>query len=173
MPDDDPLLDPDRLAAVEQLGLAGEGQQPLLARLNRLAQQLLGVPVSILSIITADRQVHASQLGLFDDTVGPSELPMTHSFCKNVARTGQALVVTDAREDPVVMDSPSIQDHAVIAYAGFPLRLETGEVVGAFCAIDHVPREWTPAELEIVKDLTELAVALLDQRRAVGAGTPR
>lgn len=161
----DPLSDPDRLAAVEELGLSDAPQQALLARLNRLAQQLLGVPVSILSIIAEDRQVHASQLGLYDDVVGHSELPLTHSFCQNIARSGEALIVADSRVHPLVRDNPSVRELAVIAYAGFPLRLETGEVVGAFCAIDHEPREWTTAELEILKDLTELAIALLDQRR--------
>lgn len=162
----DPLLHPDRLAAVAELGLSTAPQQELLRRLNRLAQHLLQVPVSIVSIITDDRQVHASQLGLFADEEGPSELPLTHSFCKTIARTGQALVITDAREHPAVRDSPSIDQYAVIAYAGLPLRLEDGAVVGAFCAIDHEPREWSADELEIIKDLTELAISLLDQRRA-------
>lgn len=166
MTEPDPILDPDRLAAVGELGLDGEPQQPPLARLNRLAQQLLGVPVSIVSIVTGERQVHASQLGLFEDTKGPSELPMTHSFCKTIVRSGRALIVNDSREDPVVRDIPSVVELGVVAYAGFPLRLADGEVVGAFCAIDSQPREWTEAELEIVKDLTALATALLDQRRA-------
>lgn len=163
MPADGPLSDPDRLAAVERLGLSDAPQQPLLARLNRLAQQLLGVPVSILSLIDADRQIHASQAGFTPDEVEHSEMDLQHSFCQNVASTGEALIVTDAREHPLVRDSLSIPDHDVIAYAGFPLRLDDGQVVGAFCAIDSQPREWTTEELEILKDLTELAIALLDQ----------
>ncbi|MDO9356366.1 MAG: GAF domain-containing protein [Solirubrobacteraceae bacterium] len=170
MPPPDPLTpalsDPVRLAAVEALGLSDGPQQELFARLNRIAVQLLGVPVSILSLITDDRQVHAAQVGLDADEFTHSEFPLSHSFCKNVVATGQALIVPDAREHPTVKDNGSVEDNGVIAYAGFPLRLASGEVVGAFCAIDSEPHEWTPEQLEIVKDLTALASELLDHRRA-------
>jgi GAF domain-containing protein len=159
------LSDPDRLAAVDELDLSDGPQQELFARLNRIAVQLLGVPVSILSLITDDRQVHAAQVGLDDDEFTHSEFPLSHSFCKNVVVSGQALIVADAREHPTVKDNGSVVDNNVIAYAGFPLRLASGEIVGAFCAIDGEPHDWTPEQLEIVKDLTALASELLDHRR--------
>lgn len=161
----DPLTDPARLQAVAELDLVDAPQQELFARLNRLAQQLLGVPVSIVSILDRDRQVHAAQRGLQADESSHSEFALTHSFCANVVRSGEALVVEDAREHPVVRDNLSIRDHGVIAYAGLPLRMSGGEVVGAFCAIDNEPRAWTDAELDTLRDLTELTAALLERRR--------
>lgn len=164
----DPLSDPIRLAAVAELDLVDAPQQELLARLNRLAQQLLGVPVSIVSIIDRDRQVHASQRGLQADEISHSEFDLDHSFCANIVRSGEPLIVEDARQHPVVKDNLSVRDHDVIAYAGLPLQMSSGEIVGAFCAIDSAPRSWTESELETVRDLTELATALLEQRRQAG-----
>lgn len=166
----DPLSDPVRLQAVAELDLVDAPQQDLLARLNRLAQQLLGVPVSIVSILDRDRQVHVAQRGLQEDETGHSEFALSHSFCANVVRSGEALVVEDAREHPVVRDNLSIRDHNVIAYAGLPLRMSGGEIVGAFCAIDSKPRVWTEEELETIQDLTELTTALLEQRRLAVSG---
>ncbi|MDO9356988.1 MAG: GGDEF domain-containing phosphodiesterase, partial [Solirubrobacteraceae bacterium] len=41
----------------------------------------------------------------------------------------------------------------------------------AFCAVDHRPRRWTGEQLGILKELTAVAITILDQRRAsVGAG---
>ncbi len=122
------------------------------------------MPVSLVSILDRDRQVHASQRGLQADETTHSEFDLPHSFCANVVRSGSPLIVEDAREHPVVRDNLSVPDHAVIAYAGMPL-VAGGEIVGAFCAIDHEPRAWSPDDLRILEDLAEVASGLLEQRR--------
>ncbi|MDO9356560.1 MAG: GAF domain-containing protein, partial [Solirubrobacteraceae bacterium] len=136
VPTTDPLLDPARLTAIRELDLDGASPQAALENLNSLAQRLLGVPVSVVSIVSDRRHFNVSQGARSGDAPPQQEFPLSHSFCQHVARSGDALIVSDAREHPDVSSNLAVRDHNVIAYAGLPLRLNSGEVVGAFCAVD-------------------------------------
>jgi signal transduction histidine kinase len=70
----------------------------------------------------------------------------------------QPLVIDDARGHPLVSEHPVLKDLDVAAYAGVPLVLETGHVLGSFCVIDTVRREWTSSEIAVLTDLAKLAV---------------
>ncbi|MDP9795815.1 PAS domain S-box-containing protein [Catenuloplanes nepalensis] len=142
---------PQRLAAVEATGLTGRRDVPGLDRLARLASRLLDAPTTLVSLVTADRQVFPGRAGL---DIG--ETPLSHSFCRHVVADDAPLVVPDARVDPRVSDNPAIPDLGMIAYAGMPIRGE-GETLGAFCAIDSVPRDWTDTDLAVLADLTAVA----------------
>jgi diguanylate cyclase (GGDEF)-like protein len=173
MPTPDPLLDPDRLAAVAELNLSNAPQQPVFEHLNQLAHELLGVPVSVVSLVTDSRQVNLSQFGVIDDHVSHHEVPLSHSLCQHVARSGEALVIEDAIGHELVGHSLPVLDYDVAAYAGVPLKLDSGEVVGAMCAVDYAPRRWTPSQLMILRRLTAVASELLNQRRRLEAGALR
>ena len=81
------------------------------------------------------------------------QTPLSHSFCQHVVESGQPLVISDAREHPVLRDNPAIRDIGVIAYMGAPLITPTGNVLGTLCAIDHQPRHWTTEQVEILSNL--------------------
>jgi two-component sensor histidine kinase len=69
-------------------------------------------------------------------------------------QSGDALIIEDARDHPLVCDNAAIADLGVIAYVGVPLIAPDGEVLGSFCAIDSRTRSWTTQD---VADLTDLA----------------
>ncbi|GIE82480.1 hypothetical protein Aph02nite_84300 [Actinoplanes philippinensis] len=142
----------DRLAAVASTGLLTLPPAPGLDRLTRLASRLLGVPTTLVSLVTDERQVFASQLGLPQPWADAGQTPLSHSFCQYVVDDDAPLVVTDARDDERLRDNRAIDEIGVIAYAGMPIRLD-GQTLGAFCAIDGQPRKWTAAELETLEDL--------------------
>ena len=52
----------------------------------------------------------------------------------------------------------AVRDLDVVAYAGVPLRTHDGFVVGTLCAIDHTPRQWQDAQIEL---LSRLATCVL------------
>ncbi|GAB7052074.1 PAS domain S-box protein [Catenuloplanes indicus] len=139
---------PERLAAVAATGLTGRRDVPGLDRLTGLASRLLGVPTTLVSLVTADRQVFPGRTGM-----ALGETPLSHSFCRHVVADDAPMIVTDARTDPRVSDNPAVPELGVIAYAGMPIRV-AGETLGAFCAIDSVPRAWTGTELAVLEDLT-------------------
>jgi GAF domain-containing protein len=92
------------------------------------------------------------------------ETPLSHSFYQFVVATGEPLVVEDARTVDFLQSNLAIRDLGVIAYAGVLLRLSTGDILGSFCAIERVPRAWTPAELESLQTLADAAMVELDLR---------
>ena len=144
------------------LGLNTVDGDPALDRLARLAARLLGVPVALVSLVDVDEQVFPGQSGLPDTR----STPLSHSFCKTVVATREVVTTVDAREDPRFASNPAIPDLGVIAYAGWPLLTASGEALGALCAIDMQPREWSAEDVETLHDLADAAVAELEGRAA-------
>lgn len=161
------LLDGARLAALRDLGLLDGAREESFDRLTRLATVVLGVPVSLVSLVDAERQFFLSEQGLQEPWSRARQTPLSHSFCQHAVATRQPLVIADAREHPLVSDNLAIRDLGVIAYAGIPLILSDGNGVGALCAIDGKPREWTDAELAVLKDLSGAVTDLLDLKAAL------
>lgn len=133
----------------------------------RLASRILDAPISLVSLVEADRQFFASQVGLRAPYSEGKETPLSHSFCKHVVESGEALVITDALLDARVAGNPAIEELHIRSYAGIPLTgEEDGHVLGSFCVIDDEPREWTARELEILRDLADAAMTEIRLRRA-------
>ncbi len=156
------VRDAARLAALRELELLDSPPDRTIDRLTRLASKLLDVPVSLVSLVDADRQFFLSQQGLKGEFARARQTPLSHSFCQYAVASEEPLVVADAREDPLLADNLAIRDLDVIAYAGMPLILEDGAAVGALCAIDSKPRDWTEEELESLHDLAGAVKEVLD-----------
>ena len=156
-----------RLQALFDTDLLDTIAEERFDRITRLATKLLRVPVSLLSLVSHDRQFFKSAIGLREPWATLRATPLTHSFCQYTISSGQPLVVTDARTDPLLKDNLALRDLGVVAYAGFPLVTGAGLGLGALCVIDGKPRQWTDAELEILKDLAGFVMSEIDTRVAI------
>lgn len=168
----DAVRDPDRVAAVRRLALLDTPPEEAFDRLTRLASQIFAVPVALVTLVDEDRQYFKSCLGLPEPWASLRQTPLSHSFCQ-IVTSGDALVIEDAREHPLVRDNLAIRDLGVIAYAGVPLADSHGQVLGSFCVIDSRPRTWSEAEVGILRALAasvmteiELWVAARQAERA-------
>jgi diguanylate cyclase (GGDEF)-like protein len=156
------LGDPRRLAALAESGLLDSAPEAAFDRVTRLVAEVLHVPVALFTLVTDERQVFKSSIG-----VGQlRSTPLSHSFCRHVVDSGAPLEVVDARVHPKVMDNPSIDAYGIVSYLGMPLVLSTGERLGALCAIDHEPRQWTGRDHGVLEDLAGAAMAEVELRRA-------
>ncbi|MDR6319625.1 GAF domain-containing SpoIIE family protein phosphatase [Actinoplanes couchii] len=144
--------DRDRTVAARRTGLTAS-PDPAFDRFASMVRNVLKVPVALVSLVEADRQVFPGALGLADPWQQQRQTPLSHSFCRHVVDSAQPLVIEDARTDPRVTGNLAITDLNVVGYAGMPLTDETGRVLGSLCAIDTVPRQWTAAELALLADL--------------------
>jgi GAF domain-containing protein len=144
---------PDRLAELHDTRLLDSPPAESFDRLTRLTATVLNVPVALVSLVDRDRQFFASCLGLPQPWASQRQTPLSHSFCQHVVESRRPLVVSDAREHPMLRDNPAIRDLGVIAYAGVPLISPAGHVLGTLCAIDHQPRHWTHEQVEILANL--------------------
>jgi GAF domain-containing protein len=148
------LVDPDRVVALRDLGLT-EASDPDMERYVDRVRAALGVPVAVVSLVQTDQQVFPGASGLPSPWAERRATPLSHSFSQFIARSGEPLVIADAREDPLVRDNPAVTEFGVVAYAGLPLNDDHGNVLGALCAIDSVPRTWTEDELRLLHDLAQ------------------
>lgn len=139
-------------------------QEDVFDNFTHLASRLMKAPVSLVSIIDfdGDRQFFKSQCGLPAPWSVTRQTPLSHSFCKLVVAGTEPLSVTDSRLDCRVKDNPVIEMLGVVAYLGVPIVADTGAVIGSFCVIDHVPRQWT---LEDMDTLQRLGRSVNDQLR--------
>jgi PAS domain S-box-containing protein len=158
-----PLNDPARVLAVERAGLLDAPAHDALERLSRLAVRLLDAPLAGVTLLTRDAQ-HFVALAGKDESNAPRTLPLSHSFCRHVVESGEALVVTDAREHPLLCRTPAVGEMGVLAYIGMPLRTAEGHTLGSFCVYDRRRRDWSEADLETMRDLAALALTEIESR---------
>ena len=166
MPDahDSPLRDKRRLHALERSGLLGGVANPVLDRVARLTAGILGVPIALVSLVDDQRQHFPGLAGLGGWAGTQRGTTLSHSFCQHVVTSNEALVVPDASSHPSLRDHLAFKDLGVVAYAGVPLRTEQGETLGALCAIDVQPVQWTTAQIALLEDLSALAMAEIELR---------
>src|SRR3954452_9083968 len=158
------LADEERLRTLEQLKLLDTPAERVFDRLTAFTARELGIPVVLISLVTEDRQFFKSACGLPAPWDVERETPLSHSFCQYVVAQDEALVVTDARQDPRLRSNLAVADVGVVAYAGFPLRTPSGDVLGSFCAFDTEPRTWVPHELEFLRDMAATTMDLIELR---------
>jgi diguanylate cyclase (GGDEF)-like protein/PAS domain S-box-containing protein len=147
-----PVEEQKRLAVLHSLGLLDSAPDPAFDRVTRLASKLLNVPISLISLLDAERQWFKSRVGLAVD-----QTPRSQAFCAYTIMEESSLVVPDAinddrfRNNPLVLSEPSIR-----FYAGVPIRSTEGLPLGTLCVIDSKPKTLSPGELELLQDLASI-----------------
>lgn len=160
------ISDQDRLKVLADLALIDADEETVFNRLTTLASQIVGAPISVMSMVGNDYQFFKSAVGVGD----LKSTPLSHSFCKHVVADSAPLIVDDARQHPVLHDNGAIKDLNVIGYLGFPLKIASGKTLGSFCVIDNQPRQWTDAEIEIMQELAEMVKYEIEARALVHKG---
>lgn len=141
--------------SVKELGLLDRMDEASFTHLTQLASSILGVPVSLVSIIDKpnDRQFFKSIHGLAEPWLSKGETPLSHSFCQHVAYDNAPLIVENAPDYDRVKNNLAIPDLGVIAYLGVPIHDPHGRAIGALCAIDSSPKKWTDEDLATLEKL--------------------
>lgn len=163
----DAVLDPLRLAAVRDSGLLDSVPEEPFDRLARLAAKVLKTPLAFVTVVDETRSFWKSRIGLEGDAALIRENPVNESFCQYVVRSGTSLVAGDTATNPLTRDNPSIDTMGVAAWAGWPLRAPDGQVLGTFCVVDVVTREWTQDELDVLEALADAATGEIALRESL------
>lgn len=159
-----PLDDAARLLAMRATGLLDAPTSPLLDGLTRILARTLAVPVALVTLVDDRRQWFAGQASPPEWAPGVRSTPLSHSFCQYVVADSAPVVIEDSRHDPRVIGNLAIEELGVVAYAGVPLVMQSGETLGALCAIAAQPRSWTDDELDVLHDLARAVVVELELR---------
>ncbi|MEX2081881.1 MAG: PAS domain S-box protein, partial [Dehalococcoidia bacterium] len=158
------LKSPGRLEALYASDLLDPAPDEAFDRLTRMAAGAIGAAVVCVTATDADWLYFRSQWGFPKGQEPPARQPLEYTACTHVAATDSPVVLADVRQDPRFRDGPAVRDWNVVAYAGVPLHAPGGEAIGTLSAIDHQPREWAVAELQVLLDYAALLETELASR---------
>ena len=160
-----PRDEPGRLAALGRFEVLDTEPEPEFDDLTRLASQICGTPIALISLVDKDRQWSKSRVGL-----SVSETSRDVSFCAHAILGSDVFVVPDASADPRFSVNPLVLEEPKLRfYAGAPLVTSDGYAVGTLCVFDRVPRELSEAQIEALRALSRQVIAQLELRRRVRA----
>lgn len=151
-----------RLAVLAEYGINAAIHEVGFNRLINLAANIFNVPIVLISLIEAERQLFAASMG-----VGTCETPRDVSFCAHAIRRRDMMIIPDTHLDPQFRDNPLVIGEPFIRfYAGIPLRNQEGVALGTVCIIDRIPRpDLSIADKQNLADLAALVMDRLEMRR--------
>jgi len=149
-----------RLKLLEELQILDTELEATYDEITKFASKICAAPISLVSLIDADRQWFKSHYGL-----EVTETPKDYAFCAHAILASETFVVEDSKDDDRFSDNPLVTgDPHVIFYAGVPLEVEAGLRVGTLCIIDNKPRKLTAEQKEALECLAHQVVTLLRLR---------
>jgi len=158
IPNEPELPDSLRLQALRRYQVLDTGPEQALDDLTKLAAQICGTPIALISLVDESRQWFKAKVGL-----EVSETPRAISFCGRAIRQFGLFLVPDATRDPRFADSPLVTgpDH-IQFYAGAPLVDPEAHAIGTLCVMDHVPRTMTEGQQEALRVLARQVMTHLE-----------
>lgn len=101
-----------------------------------IASQTCDAPIALISLLDTERQWFKARVGL-----DVSETPIDQSVCRVDIDDASLLEIVDLTQDERTSVNPLVTgERAFRYYAGAPLKLRSGDVVGRLCVIDTEPR---------------------------------
>jgi PAS domain-containing protein len=161
----DVLQEPTRLDALRRLALANLEPEEPFDRLTRLAAFICSAPTALLTFVDHRTEYFKSAQGLPPALADLRRVSLDYSICRYAVAAGGPLVVSDARNHPLLATHPAVTELGVVAYAGVPLITSTGQCLGAIAVLDWAPRTWGDEQVARLRDLAATAVTELELRR--------
>jgi len=146
-------------------------EQRAFDRLTRLSQQLLGAPVTMMSLTDPDEHFFKSECDKSEIWATLRSAPLIYSFCRDATLDGP-VVVNDCGADELSA-SCGFAQLGVVAYAAVPLRDVQGHCFGSFLTFDTVSRDWSEDDVQTFSEIAELVMTKFQLHRTVAIAHAR
>ncbi len=157
-----PANEAQRLRAVRSYDILDTPPEVDFDTLTRVAGHALNTPAAVIGLMDAERLWFKSRLGL-----EVPQLDRQIAFCAHaIMRPDEPLVVEDLQQDhrfkgnPLVTQAPHLR-----FYAGAPLIDHHGYALGTIAVVDTQPRTINEAQRVLLRDLSTLVIAALENRQ--------
>ena len=152
----------ERLAALVNYGILDTDFEDTYDRITRIAANIFGVPIALVSLVDGYRQWFKSAFGL-----EVRETPREIAFCTHAILGRDVFMVPDAMGDPRFSDNPLVVgDPGIRFYAGAPLVTPEGYALGTVCVIDRAVRQpLSEGQRQTLTDLAGVVMDLMEARR--------
>lgn len=156
------------LAALRRLDVLDSAPEHEFDRMVQAAAAVCKAPIALISLIDAERQWFKAEVGF----PGMRQTSRDIAFCAHAVCADALFEVPNATLDPRFADNPLVAgDLSLRLYAGAPITLGAGEVIGTLCVIDHVPRMLDAMQKELLMCLSVTAEQALEARRILRMST--
>lgn len=157
---DFPVNETRRVKVLKTFEILDTYPEEIFDNITKLASQICGSPIALISFIDETRQWIKSNIGL-----DLAEIPRDISFCGHAILTKDLFEVADALEDERFKDNPLVIGNPNIRfYASIPLITNEGLGLGALCVIDTKPRFLTDNQRESLQILGRQVVYQIEYR---------
>ena len=150
-----------RLEALQAYQILDTPEEEQYDNLVTLASYICGTPISLISLITQNRQWFKAKVGITG-----TETLRSDSFCQYAIESDDVLEIPDTLEDIRFYNNPYVTGEPNVRfYAGAPLVTNAGYRLGTLCVIDNQPRELTETQKMALAMLSEQVVAHFELRQ--------
>jgi GAF domain-containing protein len=147
-----------RLNALLKLKVLDSPFETIFDTITRMASDVCGTPIALISLVDDKRQWFKSNVGL----EGVVETPRDISFCQYTIENEGLLEIQDATQDDRFWDNPLVSGHPDIRfYCGAPIKLPLGENIGSICVIDKKPNQLNEYQRKTMEGLAKVVSQLL------------
>ncbi len=146
---------------VDSLQVVEPGADPALADLCRLVARTMQVSGCVVAIVDDTAAWGKASYGYEMMRVARRE-----SLSNLIVDAGKPMLVEDATTRPHLSNYSQIASGAVVGFAGAPLKLRPGHIVGALLLVNDAPLSGDTTSMEALADFADLAVSLLLKERA-------
>ncbi len=156
------LDEADRLAVLHEYCILDQPADDELSAVVRVAAMVADVPNATVNLIDANRQSQLTTVG-FEGC----ESERSDSMCAVHFRTGRTVHLEDASESDLYRGNPWVDGRLghVRSYTSAPLITPEGYTLGTLCVFDTQPRSLTQEQINRLRDLADVLVALFERRR--------
>ncbi|WCJ58884.1 PAS domain S-box protein [Fontisphaera persica] len=154
-----------RLESLSRYEVLDTPPEEALDELARLAAQITGTPIALITLVDAERLFFKSRVG-----VTVTQAPRQGSLCTEAILSHRVMMVTDVQADPRWAGQPlALDGRAIRFYAGAPLVNSENHALGVLCVMDEKPRELPWEQLEALRILAHQVMLHLELRLNVRA----
>ncbi|AWG26466.1 PAS domain-containing protein [Flavobacterium kingsejongi] len=145
----------------DQCNLIPHHSEKAFNDLMEIASIMCNKSTALLSFLDSNLKIFETH---FDTVI--FRIPIEKSFCQyTIENTEGIFIIPDAQIDVRFKDNALVTDYPFIRfYAGVPLRLQNGQVIGALCVIDNTPGTLNEEQQRILKIIAAKISTELDKR---------
>lgn len=164
-----PVNESARLERLKTYSVLDTSPEAAFDEITKLASEICGVPIALVSLIDENRQWFKSRVGL-----DAAETPREVAFCAHAILDDRPFLVSDAHQDerfaenPLVTGAPNVR-----FYLGIPLKAPDSTLIGTLCAIDTEPRTLSEFQIRAMEVLANQVISQLELRRALALEAQR
>lgn len=148
-----------RIDALQAMAVLDTPPEEGYDALVRLAANVSGMPIALVSLVDGDRLWFKAVHGLDVSTIDSAR-----SFCAEAVNSKRLLEVSNARIDTRFATSELVSGGLGIRYyAGAPILFKN-VAIGTVCVLDFAPRALGPERLAALTEMANIAAVMLRAR---------